>query len=340
MKAIVWKGKDNIVFEEVPTPVPGEGEVLVSVRAAGVCATDIHIIRGLLNFRNPPLILGHEIAGDIEVIGPGVDGWQVGDRVVVETSINCGTCWFCRRGMKHLCNWGYDIGITHNGGWAEYVLAPARNLYRLPENLTYEEGGIAESYICPAGAIGNVKISLEDTVLVLGAGPAGLSFVQLARAAGAGKIILVGTRAERLKIGREFGADVILDAHAVKDTVWDRVMEETEGRGVDVSIEAVGLPETILQSVQLVRKGGQVIFYGCPSGLVGLPITDIAVKELTMYGTSGQPHFWERALNLLSSGKNTLKPLVTHSFTLEQAKDAVTWMEEKRDGCIKAVLIP
>lgn len=341
MKAAVWTGINNVQIQEVPTPKPGKGEVLLKVRSAGICATDIEVFSGSFQYGRPPHILGHEIAGDVVELGDDVCKWKLGDRVVVETMVNCGNCFYCVRGMKHLCRYGGEIGFTpYQGGYAEYVSVPERCLFRIPEGVSYDEAGILESFICPAGSIFRLGMQFGETVLIQGAGPAGLAYVQTVKTCGAGKIIVAARNQTRLEQAKKFGADIIIDIE--KEDIEQRVMEETEGLGVDLSIEAAGFPTSIAYCTKLARKDGRVILYGIPGDKerIQFPITDIIMKQLSIYGASGNPHVWEPVLKLVADGTFNLKDMVTHTFSLDDFNKAIDLVVKRKDGVIKAVIHP
>lgn len=341
MKAAVWLAKEVIKVTDIPIPEIKSHEVLLSVKASGVCITDIHRLKGIIKIGEPPQVMGHEIAGEIVKLGDDVCGWNIGDRVVVETSIGCGNCYYCRRGMKHLCINGGEIGyMPYQGGYAEYVAVPASNLYRLPDNVTYEEAGILESFICPAGSIYRINMHFGDSVLIMGAGPAGLAYIQASKANGATKIIVAARRAESLAAAMHFGANVVVNTR--EEDISEIIMRETNGMGVDIAIDAAGTPQTIKDCINLVRRGGKVIFYGIPPAddMVNIGILEVITKELTLYGTSGNPYIWENVLELTSKGVFNLKDMVTHKFKLDDINEAIDIVWNKRDGVIKAVLLP
>ena len=341
MKAAVWIGINKVEVLEVPAPVVSKGEVLIKVKSAGICATDIEIITGKFKYGKPPHILGHEIAGEVVRLGEDVTKWQPGDRVVVETMVNCGECYYCRRGMKHLCDHGGDIGYTpYQGGYAEYISVPERCLFRIPDVVSYDEAGILESFIYPAGSIYHPQMKFGETVLIQGAGPAGLAYVQTVRACGAGKIIVAARNRIRLEQAGKFGADVIIDIQ--KEDIEKRVMEETNGRGVDLSIEAAGCQTSIEYSTKLARKDGRVILYGIPGDedKIRFPVTEMILKQLSVYGASGNPHVWETVLQLVAKGTYNLKDMVTHTFHLNDFNEAIDFVMRRKDGVIKAVIHP
>jgi len=338
MKAAVWKGINNVEIEDIPMPSPKSGEVLIRVKSAGVCMTDIHIIKGEFPYTKPPHVLGHEIAGVLE---HDSNFFKAGDRVIVETYIGCGTCFYCLRGMKHLCVKGEEIGyVPYQGGYAEYICVPEKNLYKLPDDVSFDEGGILESFMCPFGSLYDAGRLVGDKVLIMGAGPAGLAYVIASKAAGAGKIILAGRNSTRLSQAKSFGADVIIDID--RDDIESTIINETKGIGVDVAIEAAGVPKSIANAFEFVRKGGRVVLYGIPgqNAEIPFPVTDIIIKQLKVTGSIGNPNMWKTALELIEGGRISLKGMVTHKFSLEHFNEAIDLVANKRDGVIKAVINP
>ncbi len=228
MKAAVWTGINQIEIQEVPVPEPGPGEVLVKVRSAGVCRTDLEVVAGKFNYGRPPHILGHEIAGEVAALGKGAARRRVGERVVVETSIGCGECPECRRGDRHLCGRMEEIGSApHQGGYAQYVKAPEGNLVLIPENVSFDEAGIVESVVCPVGGLMRFGVRFGETVLVYGVGPAGAAFIQGAKAMGAGKVIAVARNRERLERAGKMGADLLICSeteNVLQALGWDKYL--------------------------------------------------------------------------------------------------------------------
>lgn len=343
MKAAVFEGIDNIVIRDIKIPEPKPGYALVKVKAAGLCITDVHVIKGLFQHSNPPCVLGHEVAGEIVCFGELE--WPVslktGDRVVIETMIACGTCPQCLSGFKNLCEHGQDIGETkYQGGYSEYISVPVGCLYRIPDTMSYEEAAIFESFVCPVGGLERLKLELSDVVLIQGLGPAGLAFVQAAKVMGAKKIIVSDTKESRLKLAAEYGAGVCVNP--VKDNLEDIVNKETNQIGVDVSIEASGAEIPIGLSLTLCRKNGKVIFYGIPSDThnARFDVTQVIVKQLNLYGTSGAPWAWQRTLDLYGQGKFNIKKMVTHEFPLDQIETAIETLLAPQSEAIKIILKP
>lgn len=340
MKAAVWTDINKIEIREVMTPVPRAGEVLVKVKAAGVCATDAHIISGSFAHATPPHILGHEICGEVAVLGEGVTDTKVGDRVIINTIISCGKCEYCRSGRNEMCLQGSEIGYNpHNGGYAEYVVVPAYTLVRIPDTISDKEGAIIESAICPAGSLLRFGMEMGATVFIQGGGPAGIAYTQLAKACGAGKVIVSVRGKERIAYAKKFGADVVIDA--VSEDVLKCLMEETDGRGARYSIDAAGTVSSVDLAVKAAANGGEIFLYGIPDkkAVIEFPVTEIVLRHLNLHGCCGNYLVWEPFVKLIESGRFHIRDMVTHEFALEDLSKAIDLIRNKDRSLIKAVIV-
>lgn len=341
MKAAVWTDYGKMEVREVPMPVIGEGEVLLKVRAAGLCMTDLHVYTGQFRYGKPPHILGHEICGEVAELGPGVTGITVGQRVLVETSIGCGTCAACRKGNRHLCASREEIGTApHSGGYAQYIKAPAKNLIPIPDEVTDEEAAIIESVVCPSGGLMRLGVRMGETVVVYGVGPAGLAFIQTAKALGAGKVIAVARNKGRLERTLQFGADEIICSS--EENVEERILELTEGNGAGLVCEATGAAGIIEEAVRVAANGGRVLLYGLPSESASMqfPVKTIIMKQLEVHGVENNPYVWEPLLKLVAGKRVNLKDMVTHTFPLDKIEEAFAALEKKTEDPIKIVVYP
>lgn len=317
----------------MPPASRSAGLVRVRIRAAGICATDLHIVDGRLPFARPPMILGHELAG--EVVG-GAPDLPAGTRVAVASVLSCHRCPYCRRGMPHLCDTPRELGITVDGGWCEEIAVPRENLVPLPAGISWEAGALLEPLNCTLGAMERVEVRAGDDVLILGSGPAGLLFVQLARLKGAGRILLGGTTPARQALGRALGADYLLDAG---EDVLGRSREICDGLGPDLVIEAVGSQRTIQEAFRLVRRGGQVLLYGLHGGPIDAFDTDgIVMNALTVIGHQSSPDLWAETVKLVATGRIQVERLVTGHFPLAEAPRALEAARDEAAGSIKVVL--
>ncbi len=341
MKAAVWTDYGKLEIKDVPMPQIGEDEVLLRVRAAGVCITDLHVYTGQFIYGRPPHILGHEICAEIVDMGSRVTGFTPGQRVVVETSIGCGHCAFCKSGQRHLCENMTEIGFTpNNGGYAQYLKAPAGNLFPVPDEISDAEAAILESVVCPAGALMRWGVRFGETVVVYGVGPAGLAFLQTAKALGAGRIIAVARNRRRLERSLKFGADEIISS--AEENVSERIRELTGDEGPGLICEATGAPKIIEEIFDIARKGGRIICYGLPpdSAQIHFPVSTMIMKQLEVYGAVGNPLVWEPLMQLIAAGRINLKDMVTHTFPLDHIEDAFKLLTDKSADPIKAVVDP
>lgn len=325
MKGVVYLSPGQIRYQEVETLMVGPGELLIRTRAALTCGTDVKTFRRGHHLMRPPMVFGHEFAGDVVEVGVGVSGWVQGARLVAANSAPCGTCFFCRRGKENLCE---DI-LFNWGAFAEYVRVPARivqcNVYEIPPRLQYEEAALLEPLACVVLGNEAADIAEGDTVVIAGGGgPIGLMHLQLARRSGAAQVVVIDLSESRLALARELGA-----SHTVNPAHTDplaAVKALTEGRGADVVIEAAGVPDVWSMALKLVRKGGTVVLFGgCPSGSEVLLDTDsVHYGELTIKGVFHHtPRTVARALELLSDGSVNASALITERLPLSDTQRAL-----------------
>jgi len=341
MKALVKyaPGPGNIEVREVPEPVIGPDEVLVEIRAAGLCGTDVEIAAGAFETAIP-VILGHEGTGEVVAVGPAVEGVAPGDRVILETSRNtCRRCFYCRTGNYHLCPQRKGAGYAVDGVFAELAKAPADEVHRLPQGVAFDEAIIMEPTNTATRAVTEIaRLKGGDTVLISGAGPIGLGVLQVVRACGAAQIIVSGRKnRRRLALAAELGASLVLgqDDEDPAEAV-DRV---TSGRGVDLFFECAGSVEALQKGLPLVRKRGQVVLVGLFRGPVELDLNLVLWRELVLRSviTSGVFTDWERTIALVEAGRIRLAPLVSDRFTLEDFPEI---LRRRREGSlIKGIFI-
>ena len=339
MKAAVWDEINHVSICERPKPVADDGHVVLKVKAVGVCATDVHMISGNISLAKPPHVLGHEIAGVIDEIGNGVSGWKKGDRVVIDTIISCGHCVACKRGRKELCPDRMEIGYTpYDGGYAEYVRVPAQCLVRLPEEIPFRDAAILESVACPFGAVLRIGVKPGSSVLVQGAGPAGIAFIQAAKLSGAGKIIVSARGERRLEYAKRFGADIVIDAQ--KENVLERVMELTDGEGCDYVMDAAGSVDSILLCFDACKNGGDVLYYGIPDekAQIPFPFMKMLMKQLRLHGILEYCAGWDSLVALVANGRMNVHDMVTHTFTLDELPKAIELLKSKDRSLIKSVV--
>jgi len=343
MKALVLKEYDHFEYEDVPDPVVGPASVLVQVKACGICGSDVHGMDGSTGRRIPPVVMGHEASGVVAETGANVTAWKTGDRVTFDSTIHCGTCLFCRRGQINLCDNRRVLGVScgdyhQNGAFAEYVAVPEHIVYRLPEDLSFEQAAMVEAVSIAAHAVGRTRVSFDDCALVIGAGTIGLLVVQALRAAGCGRIIAVDLRQERLDLACELGADCGLRADDAD--VPKEALRLCRSSGADVAFEVVGLQETLQMALGGLRKGGSLILIGNLSRSVALPLQEVVTKELSLHGSCASAGEYPTCLDLLARGKVRVDELISAMVPLAEG---ASWFEKLRkpdSGLMKVILIP
>jgi len=303
MRAARYHGPgDSLRLEEVPIPQPGAGEALVRVTAAGVCHTELHFLSGVLNLGVAPLTLGHEMAGEVAQVGPGVTSVRPADRVIVYYYLGCGACHWCRTGQENLCDaLVAEYGFVSDGGLAEYVRVPARNLVKLPANLSFEEAAtLGCSATTAIHAAGLARLAPGDVALVYGFGGVGAALVQYCDLAGA-RVLAVGRSPAKLQLARDLGVEAAIDA--TREDVPARVRELTEGQGADVVFELVGTAESMPKAVASLRKRGRLVFIGYSQDLLTVSPIQLVVLEAQVLGSVGNTlDELSRAVDLAAAG--------------------------------------
>ncbi len=335
MQAIIMDAPGAMRVGEWDTPRPGAGEVLVRVEAVGICVGDTHIYAGKSPYAKFPVIGGHEIAGVIEATGESVADFAGGERVVVEPFLGCGTCYPCRIGKSNCCADLQIIGVTRPGGFAEFVLAPATHVHRVPEGLSVFEAAFAEPVAIGVQACRRAQLGEGESVLILGCGPIGLALIEVARAHGA-QVFAADVRAER----REFAAT--LGAHTFDGAdLLPAIMELTNGEGMPVVIEATGVPAVMEQTVSLVASGGRVVIVGLAKRGEGVtfPGLDFTRKELTVLGSRTSVDCFPEALQLLVDSHITY-PRVATPLCLWDSPQIFAEMARNPEKMHKGVLLP
>jgi L-iditol 2-dehydrogenase len=343
MKALVLKAYKQFAYEDVPPPAPGPGEVLVAVKACGICGSDVHGMDGSTGRRRPPIIMGHEAAGVVQSAGNGVAGWNPGTPVTFDSTIYCGECEYCRLGQINLCDRRRVLGVScedyrQHGAFAELVSVPQRILYRLPERLPFEHAALVEPFAIALHAIRRSPPALNDTVVVVGAGMIGLALVQALRRTGCGRLISVDVARDRLALAARLGATDTVDS-AVQDPVT-AILRLTQQRGADVAFEAVGVNPTVDLAVRCVRKGGAVTLVGNVSPKTEFPLQTTVTREISIYGSCASRGEYPACLDMLARGDLDAKPLLSAVAPLAEG---ATWFERlyrKEPGLLKVVLKP
>ncbi len=340
MKAAVFHGPHQVFkVQEVPTPEPGPGQALVRVAACGVCHTDLHYIdHGVPTFKQPPLILGHEASGTVAALGPGVESWKVGDRVLLPAVVGCGTCAMCRTGRENVCERMVMFGNNVDGAFAEYIVAPAKDLFRLPEEIPLIEGCIiADATTTPFHAVVNRgHVRPGDRVVVFGCGGIGLNLVQIATAVGA-RVVAVDVVDEKLDWARRLGAAATVNAKAVERV--DKAVRAATGGGADVAFEAIGNPATMEQAFACTTNGGRLVIVGYTNQPMTLNVSRVMYREMEVVGSLGcRAVDYPRVIELARSGRIKVKELVTARFALDDINAAFDTL--RRGEGIRSVVVP
>lgn len=349
--AVLFGPNDMRLVEDYPVPEPGPGEVIIKVIACAICGTDPDILaRGWPN--HPPygeFVFGHEYSGTIAALGQGVTEFKLGDRVVVEPHKGCGLCDNCRDGLYTTClNYGAaekghrHYGFTTNGGYADYARIHVTCVHKIPDDMSFElatlltTAGTSLYGIRRAGGFEG-----GESVVVAGPGPIGLMSVVLARLMGAGTIILIGTRAERLELGLKLGADIPINLH--QENVVERVLALTGGHGADMVLECAGTAQSAADAVEYTKKSGRIAFIGvhAKSPIVPLNARKITLGNITIAGVRAEgQRSVPRALTVLSHNNIDISPLVTHTFPLSEIHQAFETAEKRLENAIKVVVKP
>lgn len=344
MKAVVWykEAKNCIEVREIEKPKPGPGEVLLEVKAAAICGTELHAQDGETNVPTKfPVVLGHEYSGVVAELGAGVAGFSVGDRVTGETTAYaCGACHACRTGEYNLCRKRLIAGYASDGAFAKYMKVPVIYLHQLPPSISFEDASLIEP-LCVAynALVEKVTVKPGDVVAVLGPGPIGLFCLQVAKVAGASKVIVSGLADDRrrLEIAKELGAYQVVNSEA--EDVVAKVMEASRGLGADVVADAAGPSETLRQSIEMVRPSGKIIKIGWGPKPVGFSLDKILGKGATLQGTLGHNwKVWEAAIRLLDAGLINASALISAEYPITEWKKAFDVMRYKSG--VTAVLRP
>jgi L-iditol 2-dehydrogenase len=342
MMAAVLYGKEHLEVEPVAVPALDAGDMLVRVKVALTCGTDVKVFRRGYHARMilPPAVFGHELAGDVVELGADVRGFELGERVIAANSAPCQTCRFCRRNLENLCE---DL-LFNNGAYAEYIRIPARiverNTYRIPAHVSYQDAALVEPLACVLRGWEETGIASGDTVAVTGLGPVGLMFVRVAKSFGA-RVIAIGRRQTQIERAAALGADEVISTSSTADPVG-AVRAMTGGWGADAAIEAVGTPETWNWAVTMVRKGGTVnLFGGCPNGTrVSLDTSLLHYSEITLKSSFHHtPAYIRKALGLVSRGEVTAQFFVNREEPLSNLLEVMRHLMS-HNGHLKTAIIP
>lgn len=342
MKALVYYGPHDIRYEEVPTPVPGEKEVLVRIKSVSICGSDLAGYRAVSAMRAPGLIMGHEFSGEIASLGKGVTGIKVGDRVGVVTNIYCGKCQDCKDGRTNVCDYRYIIGTTmkagsYNGAMAEYVVAPAEKIMHLPDTVSFDEAALVEPLSISLRATKHAGDVRGKTVAVFGAGPIGLMGIMCLKSFGAKRIIAIDVLQNRLEMARACGAtDTILS----NDDVLGITRKMTDNVGIDVVFDAAGVPATVNTAIEIARNGGTILMVGMASPTFEIEYKHAVVKELTLQASYMYTTEMHEGLQMIIDGKLDVARMITSRHPLSEGPKVFEDLVSPNTKDVKVILYP
>jgi len=343
MRAMMLTAYKKLELTDVPEPLTGRYDVFVRVRACGICGSDVHGFDGSSGRRIPPLIMGHEAAGVVERVGEGVERFAPGDRVTFDSMVSCGHCAFCLLGKFNLCNGRRILGVScedyrQHGAFAEFVAVPQQIVYRVPDDLSFEQAAMVEPVSVAVHAVNLTPLELGQTALVIGCGTIGLLCVQALRAAGCGAIYATdpdGTRRDR---ALRCGADAVFDPESIDVPV--EVAARTGGYGAHIALEAVGATAPVGAAIASVRKGGVVTLVGNVTPNIDFPLQSVVTREVQLIGTCGSSGEYPQCLDLMSRQVIDVDPLITATEPLAEGPALFDRLYARQPGLLKVILQP
>jgi len=339
MKASVFLGQGKVEIREIPKPEPLKGEVLIKVGLCGICGTDVHIFSGELRVAKPPVVLGHEVSGEIIALGEGVESFRVGERVSIDPVVTCGQCEFCHNGRTNLCQKQSVIGYIRNGGFAQNMVAPVSHVYRLDGNTRFEAGILVETLACVINGIDRLQFKAGHSAMILGAGTVGLLWNQILKKSSVTRLLQTDLIPYRREKAKKLGADFVFDGKAsdLKEKIHTVCPE-----GVDYIIDATGDPAAVEQGIPWVRKGGTFLIFGiCPES-AKIKISPFAVyeREMKIIASKMPPGTLDRSVRLLASEAIDVDEIVTTVLPLDQIVRGFKMFSQARDEAVKIAIDP
>jgi L-iditol 2-dehydrogenase len=343
MQALVLTEYRRLELADVERPAIGANEVLVAVRACGICGSDVHGYDGSTGRRIPPLVMGHESAGVVTEVGAGVTRVKPGDAVALDSLLCCGECELCRAGQGNMCGERRILGVAcaefrQPGAFAELIAVPENALYPLPPGMPFEHAALVEPVSVALHAVGRVRIEPDASAVVVGSGMIGLLVIQALRLAGCAEVIAIDLDDGRLQLAAELGATTTINS-ATTDAVAS-VVERTQRKGVDVAMEVVGAAAPLATAIGCTRRGGQICLVGNLSAEVPLPLQTVVTRELTLIGTLASCGEYPRAIELIASGKIRVAPLISAVAPLAEGPRWFERLYARERGLLKVVLRP
>ncbi|MBZ5726076.1 MAG: galactitol-1-phosphate 5-dehydrogenase [Acidobacteriia bacterium] len=334
MNALLLRDYMKLELVQMAEPAIAAGDVLVRVRACGICGSDVHGLDGATGRRIPPLVMGHEAAGEVAAVGSGVSDLRVGDRVTFDSTISCGHCPYCARGEANLCDHREVLGVSpgpyrRHGAFAEYIAVPRPIVYRLPDNLTFEQAALIEAVSVAIHAVALTPLRPQDSVAVVGSGMIGLLVVQALRHAGCARVVAIDTNEQRLRLARQLGATATAnaaDAGAVRD--------------LDAAIECVGASEPVAAALACVRKGGAVTLVGNLAAHVEFPLQAVVTRQIRVQGSCASSGEYPAAMEMMATGAIQVDPLISAVAPLAEGPAWFDRLYRHEPGLMKVILRP
>jgi L-iditol 2-dehydrogenase len=342
MQALLLSQYRTLEIADLPVPEPGGDEVLIRVEACGICGSDVHGYDGSSGRRIPPIVMGHEAAGVVAAVGRDAKNFREGERVTFDSTVYCGACFPCSRGEVNLCDNRQVLGVScvdyrRSGAFAEFVVVPGRIVYRLPDDLSFEEAAMLEAVSVALHAVSLVPVEHGSAALVVGAGTIGVLVLQALRAAGCARIFVCDVDATRLKLAEELGATAALPSGP---QLLPEIQRLTNGSGVDMAVEAVGIQASFAAAIDSVRKGGSVILVGNVSPEIRLPLQKVVTRQLRLQGSCASAGEYPRAIELMSAGAIRVKPLISAIAPLREGPQWFERLYKREANLMKVVLAP
>jgi 2-desacetyl-2-hydroxyethyl bacteriochlorophyllide A dehydrogenase len=337
MKAAVWHGADDLRVEDVKAPVPEKGEVLLKVRATGICGTDLMIYKGKFPRSKPPLILGHELMGEIAEVNDVPENIKVGDRAAVNPLISCGMCVACRMGTPNVCQNLRVLGTDLDGSFAEFVKVSWKKLYKIESDIPVDGASLVEPSAVACHGIKRAGCGVGDFVVVQGAGPIGILTAMVARIAGAADVVLTEIHKYRIELAEKLGFIAI---DPTRSDVVKEIKEMTDNRGADIVVNAAPVKQSAEQMTKLIRPRGKIVVFAFFKEPAAIDLSNLTFTEGHIVGSRVYSEIdFQRAVDLIQSGKLDVEPLITHRLDLKEAPDGVELLE-KGDDVMKVVISP
>lgn len=343
MKALVLEKYNQFVYKDVPEPEISDDEVLVQVKACGICGSDVHGMDGSTGRRIPPLIMGHEASGIIFKVGKNVKNWKVGDRITFDSTVYQLNDWYTREGLYNLSDNREVLGVSpgnyrRNGAFADYVAVPEHILYHIPDNVSFEQAAMVEPVAVALHAVNQSHLSLGESCVVVGVGTIGFFLIRLLKMAGVYQLIAVDISNVNLERAKNIGADYIFNPG--DDQIINKIISVTRNRGADIAFEAVGISESVNTCINSIRKGGRIVLVGNLSPSVEFPLQSVVTRELKLFGSCAIRGEYTTVLDLMSKSKLNVNEQISAVANLSEGADWFERLRNNTEGLKKVILVP